>query len=582
MAENEHVRYATVEEAKAALAATQDIRSSTTLPSNNRYATVEEAKAALASREARPSSPNELVRDNTIDLPYAQVPEREPSIIGQLGEDLRNTLTQAPEDVAESTNWLMEGRLDFANYVTQVAGRGVIKPLVGVAGDFITAGSRELWTELPSNVTEPIAGFANDALNWVTNSPTAQTAFHFAKQGYDKYKAWAEINPEDAATFEAIVNVAEIMPIGRGGRFPGVGTNPLNTLERQIAIAEESVRDSVNNYATSIVRPNKSDVSAARVTESRFGTQTVELNDWEASVRDELLNAGLKPRSSDKVNFDIVSAKVDALGVSLKADLEGVPVNPRILDTFMQDNMAGVLERGAFLSRSGDVEYIKAIEDIQRKAMDLFAESDGTAAGLLQARRDLDNYVRELKGDKAFNDPIMRPWNEALKAVRDGLNETIAFTVPDANVRERLLQQSRLLYARTELDDAVGKSWASRLGRAMQHVKNKSGLHVSATPVGVAATMGLASSFATSSIAPFLAVPASLGLGYSVWAGLTGTSARRLIAKTLVGTEKLIEETADPILQNLYIADRVALVEMLSKASENVRNNPEEDTNEPR
>lgn len=92
---------------------------------------------------------------------------------------------------------------------------------------------------------------------------------------------------------------------------------------------------------------------------------------------------------------------------------------------------------------------------------------DVTAEDLLDARKNLDRWIRSIKGDTIFDPATENAMSIALRSVRQGANDLIALKAPDVAVKEALAKQSALYDALENIASKgakeVGSSGPQRL-----------------------------------------------------------------------------------------------------------------------
>ena len=561
---------ATFEEAQAALQATADI---TSVPTTG-YATEEEAQAALQARLANPL----IASGDMPPLPNeTETVQERPSLGRRIGDSIQNRREEVTDTIEAFVDQegqyidifgRSQGQTTVSQFVTQLAGKAIAAPVLDATADVVVAGASGAYMMLPEELRGEAEEYAGAAFNWVMESPVAEEALYYAQQGAEAYSGWKERNPNSARTLESIVNVGALLtpPIRPKPGVPSApGSIPENVplLVRGSHVFDNSARESNRKFVTEIMRPDKADVSPSQVTQSSAGTQRANLDAWQRETVEELLDLPMKPRETALVNWKIVQSKVDELNTGLLDDLADVSVDPDMVRRFVNNNIDEAVTGNVFIS--GNPAFQKIMTQVADKAQELFAASDGTAAGLLRARQQLDRWVKDQKGDrKAFNSPELTPLNEAVKVVRNALNESIEASAPATNVRGRLRQQSQLLGAMDNLADLTAAEAAGVVGRVMQGLKSGTGLHVSATPIGVAATAGLGASILGSGWIPYVAAPLALAAaGTLAYRGVMAPSTSRMLASMLRGLNTTIETVKDPIIRNMHIADRAVIIELL-------------------
>lgn len=79
----------------------------------------------------------------------------------------------------------------------------------------------------------------------------------------------------------------------------------------------------------------------------------------------------------------------------------------------------------------------------------------------------MDNWVKEQKGNRAFDSDITNVLTQTNRTLRNTLNDEIVSLAPDAEVRNLLSRQSALLSVDDVLSNRFARESASRVGRML-------------------------------------------------------------------------------------------------------------------
>lgn len=129
-----------------------------------------------------------------------------------------------------------EGKLQAAG---QVAGF-----LNDVTGEAIQAAG----SALPESIKNPVKKVGIEILE----TPAGKAGLNALKQGQEMYRAWKEKNPTQAADLEAVVNIASVLPMGKGAQ---VGANVAKEIGEGITKSvEENIVKKVPQYGEKAVK----------------------------------------------------------------------------------------------------------------------------------------------------------------------------------------------------------------------------------------------------------------------------------------------------------------------------------------
>lgn len=152
---------------------------------------------------------DEQAKAEGVQLPGRQ---QSPGFLDKVGSavserygNIKNELTS--NQVTSPTNLQASGM----EKVLRVAGQAA-----GAVGDIIGAGIGSA----ASTVNEMTGGAAGEAskagASYILNTDLGKQGLNFAQQGMEKYSEWKQANPNAAKDLEAVVNIASIIPIGKG------------------------------------------------------------------------------------------------------------------------------------------------------------------------------------------------------------------------------------------------------------------------------------------------------------------------------------------------------------------------------
>jgi hypothetical protein len=399
---------------------------------------------------------------------------------------------------------------------------------------------------------EPLQDKIGEGFDAVMNSDVAKAA------GSMIDSASEAIGPDASRRVGELAEMATVaLP---KAKIPGKGT------QRNVAKAAKKMRDSQEKVVSGRRRDK---VQAMLEPEDGYGKGETDLNaagtsvytpsEFEMPVIEEVTKLkGIKPGRSLRYNEAVIAkaARSEVEAVNKRIDRAGNPkVDTDKLNTEINDVFVDVDRHG--FPMSGDVK--QASERLIEKARRLIEESDGTANGVLQARRDFDGWAK-LNKPKVHSPDSESAVGIATRVVREAMNDHIDALVPSAKVKPSLEKTHLLLKAKADLRPKAAKTAKTKLGRIIEKMKG----HLPTTPLAQWSTLGAGWAVATQ---PWVAAIAALaGTGYvGAKAIQYGTREwRGALAKAISGMEKTLKAGEAPakVLADIR-ADKLALVEML-------------------
>lgn len=182
---------------------------------------------------------------------------------------------------------------------------------------------------------------------------------------------------------------------------------------------------------------------------------------------------------------------------------------------------------------------------------------------MLEARKELDTWVRSQKGDAIFDPSSENALSISVRRVRQTMNDIVDQNVASTKVKDELRRQS-LLYdaidniapkAAEEASTAIGRLWQN----AAKVVPFKAQLNRE-----LAVLLGMSSFGAASYFAPYMVGGLALtGTGVAAVKGLTSPAVKQAVARIIRMSDKAIRMTKNPKMLKQLRADRAAAVEFL-------------------
>ena len=409
---------------------------------------------------------------------------------------------------------------------------------------------------------------------WVSQSRPAQAAWKAVNAGAEAWDKFKAENPRDAEQFASVVDEAFMMSPRAPLHKLGVdGPTPFHQAGAQATAAGTRQTQEIRRAGVKKMLDPDTRVGPGRTTIEGWRGEKV-YNPTE--FQDEIIDAandvpGIDPQLTYVENYNAIDDHIGQLSEDLLAQIDELG-NPQVDRAGLVGELQNIVERlpemDEALTLSGDAQGVA--RRILRKAENLINNSDGSVRGILEARQELDQWVREYtKG--AFDSQTNNATQTALRIIRTRLNGVVADAVPDAAVSDTLRNQHLLYKSLEELEPKTANEAHSTLSRLYQNAHRATGISVPTTPLAQWATAGYAAALTG-------AVAASPVIGPLAGATLAGGGAAVALAKWLkspriknqVGTllktvDKAINETSDPSLIAQLRADRAALLALIEE-----------------
>ena len=379
------------------------------------------------------------------------------------------------------------------------------------------------------------------------------------EQGVESYNEWAAENPRAARELESVVNVglafspATNIGISKTARsFPEKVKAKLN--EKADAQILKRKEEFVEDLLTPKLTPTKKSELVGRTVEEGgiLNRSKVVPTKREAEIMDQVSKIPeLNQKGTLQSNFNVIKEARKKEDITLVESLEKTPVLIPRKEIFKRlDQVIKDFDTNPLLVGDAQKQAVKIVN----KMKSLIKENKGTGAGLLEARRQLDNFIAQQKGAKIFDPALESAFSVALREVRQTTNNFLDEAAKQSNVSQSLRKQSNLYEAMDIIAPKVAEQGGNSFSRVFNSLQNVSKLKVKTA--SDLAILGVGAS----AIASYLTSP--ILIGSLITGALAIKGARSAAAKRFIG--KLIKAIDDSPQTALDLkADRAVLVGLL-------------------
>jgi hypothetical protein len=449
-----------------------------------------------------------------------------------------------------------------------LSNRGRLGTGLDLVGTGISLSAREISKFIPDSVEKKVVDGVTDTVKKLGEIPTVQNALEAIGEGYQSYLQWKSENPNDAMGVESIINVAEVFaPSFKRKPIPDktmFRTQADKQYDRAKHLETKERRDYLEDFITPVSTKANDEERVKRMTQNDKGRNVYNPSQEEIEMVNVLKRTPINADNSLVGNMVILKKEVSKAHNSLVKQLgkSKVKLNKKELNTELETIVDDLQETNTVLV--GDASVVA--KRIFSKAQQLMAKTDGSPAQLMQVRRDLDKWVE--KSGKGSFDGNENAYTVAQRAVRDFLNTKVADAVPETAVLDKLRKQHLLLRAEDRLRPKAAQEADTKLGRRIDNFYHATGTTPPKTMLGKVATVGLATSIVGGAgflgALPYLATGIGAGtIGYAVYRGSISPSLRKVLAKSLKETDKLLSSKLSKEMRAAIKADRVFVVELM-------------------
>lgn len=464
-----------------------------------------------------------------------------------------------------------EGEQTTAEGMLQLVGKVGVAGVFDFLGEGIVSLGRAASAITPDPLEERIVRSAKKTGEIFLNTTAGQLGLQAAQSGLESYGEFAKSHPRAARNIEAVVDIALLAaPVSKAiPAAPGRFSRTAAGLEERAAAQTIDVRGSfVDDLLTPKQTQKVRQEQTTRTTESGIlRKKVVAPSRAQAEVSSEVQRiAGVSSAKTLQGNLNSIVEVRTKLAENLKSSLEsaGVPIT--------REESIGALD-AARASLAGEATVTGSAATTGERLIDnatkFIKANPETSAGLLQARKDFDTFLKAQKRNVLGDAPLENALTIAAASVRDSMNQLIIRKNPSAGVRASLDRQSRLFRAEEALGPKAADEASNIVARFLQNVTRVVGAktrftQAMATIVGVGG-LGAASMFA----GPFLKIATVVGVGYVGGRIIIAPATKKALASILRGSESLINKATNPELVRQLRLDRAAVVQLLRQTEEN-------------
>lgn len=501
------------------------------------------------------------------NAPYSAQNMAPSEIASGFAQDISGVASRAQERMSGIMGERARGEISPLGPLTYGVGEVAIPAATEAITALGKAGMRTASALYPDVIEEPIVNAVKNVANYITSTETFQTAANFLTNSlsdYEQYKAEApnevkqELRAFESAMDIGLIAAPAVKRVPFEGKIGDLGAD-ITRLGRQQAI--ENKKEAVGK----MLEPTVLEKGEGKVTiEGVLRSKTYNPSPREDEViAVTSLVEGVSPRKTFTENYNVVSDEIGRVRERLDSRIKSKR-NPK----FDKEEVAGELEglvedilvSDEFQLGGGVPSFVRPIFN---RAITLIQESDGTALGLLNVRRELDNWV-ERNAPATFTGEYVNGKKLANTLIRDLINKKVGELVPDVDV-DGLLRKQHLLYDAKDRFDIKRQLEASNaVGRALMNTQRVLGVKTPLTPLGIYGTGGIAATLFASGFAPFLTGSAALGAAaYGAASILRSPQSKKALGALLSATDRAIKATKNEQMIKQLKADRVLLVSLL-------------------
>jgi len=504
--------------------------------------------------------------------------DSDPTFIDSIG----TAWDRRKEEILETREDTKTGEIGFGEGLVQTTGQ-----YAGLGADVIGEGIVHTFQTIGDGIEyafpetyEGAADSIKEATAWVMESEAGKYAAEEASKGFAAYSKWKKANPQDAKTFESVVNVAILFSPYK----TKVNANPVPSFGRKQymgaglqAKATAQAGKTRANKIQDMLFPGKLDKETVhRASQVGLNKRTYVLpNALEKEMIDNVSKIkGIKYARGDLHNLNVIKQENITIAKGLQESLEKSAKDISVPNSFVfkqiDDDIAGLLKNNVSITK--DKEIMTFLEGYVNAAKRIIAEHPQTPSGLLAARKAFDAQLRAEGKDLAFNAGRESAQKTAINTLRRTINKSIHDSVPDKNVKASLAKQSSLWRATDMLAPKAIAAADHTLGRAWQNISRVLDLKMGANRA-FAVIGGISAVGASYAVMPYVAGGLALGsVAILAKSGINSPATKMALGKILTLMDKALKQTKNGDMIKQLRADRILVQDLFEMPVEKETN----------
>ena len=487
---------------------------------------------------------------------------------------------------------------------TQALGGSPSQAILPIAGETISSyittpisealgfGGKAILELTDDSFEKKVADLTIGSFKTIMDSPLAQKGLEAANYSIGKWSEFSKTFPLEADNLKGAVQIAEIYTPAKFRKPVPLKASELK--KQGVRLQREAATKTLESKRSNMFEVIKREDTKAnrlidvknKITDPDTGRTVLIPTPMEIDMADVLLEkTKVSVKNSDQLNLDILNATVKARGQKLTNELRQYDY-VKFKREDIRGEMNSLIDDLLDPSSSGHNPALSGATRSQA-AKDLFTWIDNqlgtgdiTPARLYELRKELDTYIKQLKGS-AF-DGTQTAQTEAKKAVRNYLNTKVIEGAPFADVADDLKDMFLMFEAIDRITPKAAEALETAFARGLQNVARVTDTVMPKTIGGKIATVGILGGAgftgALQTTIPFLPfVAGSGGIGYLAYRGVNSPHTRKKIGQAIVAIDKALKITGAREMKEALALDRATLIEAMKYPLANIEEEDIED-----
>ena len=476
--------------------------------------------------------------------------------------------------------------------ILPIAGETVSSYITTPISEALGFGGKAILELTDDSFEKKVADLTIGSFKTIMDSPLAQKGLEAANYSIGKWSEFSKTFPLEADNLKGAVQIAEIYTPAKFRKPVPLKASELK--KQGVRLQREAATKTLESKRSNMFEVIKREDTKAnrlidvknKITDPDTGRTVLIPTPMEIDMADVLLEkTKVSVKNSDQLNLDILNATVKARGQKLTNELrqyDYVKFKREDIRGEMNsliDDLLDPSSSGHNPALSGAIRS-QAAKDLFTWIDNKLGTGDITPARLYELRKELDTYIKQLKGN-AF-DGTQTAQTEAKKAVRNYLNTKVIEGAPFADVADDLKDMHLMFEAIDRITPKAAEALETAFARGLQNVARVTDTVMPKTIGGKIATVGILGGAgftgALQTTIPFLPfVAGSGGIGYLAYRGVNSPHTRKKIGQAIVAIDKALKITGAREMKEALALDRATLIEAMKYPLANIEEEDIED-----
>ncbi len=480
----------------------------------------------------------------------------------------------------------------------QIGGKVVAGTAMDTIGVGIGATIDGISWAIPDVVEDPIKGALSSSFSWLMETKAGQKAQEAFDGGAEVYGKWKNKNPQQAKTFESVVNLgvmftpykAKVGPV-QGAPVVAIGPQQMQPIGSKIIYGTSSAAlrtGAAKAEATKFTKLErllspKLDTKSVKALgpegqsllqeSTLFSSPTLRATASQKEVIDHLVKMkDINPAKGPTYNKIIIDKNQQKLNFEVGSILKQYSTGPKKIEITpftvsknIDDSIEEILSKKTTLKNDKAVDYL--IEKYKISAKEILDRADNTPEGIHKARVEFDDMINNELNAKVLSLEGTGFTSQVAKAIRNGMNNSIDDVIPFTTSVKAKRQLQNYNYRAIDMLAPKIVDEGSKLVSVFRNLNRVNKTRASASSAAVILGTTVANPAMLTTLAGISGLVAVGATGPFLLKGLASPQTRKALGVTLREIDKALKISKNNAMLKQLKLDRVFIADLLKTMS---------------